>query len=87
MRKLPETGLQFIREFEEEEGTFVAFAVFWFAPDDEAIDGHAAEAALGVHLHGLAGDLAVLGRGEAGLIASDLIEQLPAAIRQLEEEI
>lgn len=37
-------------------------------------------AVLAVHLHGLAGDLAVEDLGEAGLIASDLIEYLPAAL-------
>jgi NAD(P)H-hydrate epimerase len=34
-----------------------------------------------VHVHGLAGDLAARARGERGLIASDLIEHLPAAQR------
>lgn len=40
-------------------------------------------ARLAVHLHGLAGDLAVKKRGEASLIASDLLEYLPAAFRRL----
>lgn len=35
-----------------------------------------------VYLHGLAGDLAARQTGEAGLIARDLIAQLPAAFRQ-----
>jgi NAD(P)H-hydrate epimerase len=38
-------------------------------------------AQLGVHLHGLAGDLARDELGEAGLIASDLVSYLPRAFR------
>ncbi|MCW3100803.1 MAG: carbohydrate kinase, YjeF related protein [Chthonomonadaceae bacterium] len=41
--------------------------------------------ALGVFLHGLAGDLAAAAHGEAGLVAGDLIDHLPAAHRLLEE--
>jgi NAD(P)H-hydrate epimerase len=37
----------------------------------------------GVFLHGLAGDLAAQAVGEEGLIASDLIEAIPGAIRQV----
>ena len=40
-------------------------------------------AKLGVYLHGLAGDIAAGLRGQAGLIAGDLIEQIPTAIRTL----
>ncbi len=43
--------------------------------------------ALGVFLHGLAGDLAAAAQGEAGLVAGDLIDHLPAAHRLLEELI
>ena len=39
-------------------------------------------AQLGVHLHGLAGDLARDQIGEVSLIATDLLDFLPAAIRQ-----
>ena len=38
---------------------------------------------LGVYLHGLAGDRVAAKRGEIGLIASDVIEELPHAIRYL----
>lgn len=38
-------------------------------------------ARLGVYLHGLAGDLAAQERGEIGLIASDLADKIPLAIR------
>ncbi len=40
-------------------------------------------ALLGTYLHGLAGDLAAREKGEHALIASDLIEFLPAAFRTL----
>ncbi len=36
-------------------------------------------AKLGVHLHGLAGDIGICGKGVHGLIASDIIENLPSA--------
>lgn len=38
----------------------------------------------GVYIHGLAGDLASFDKGEYGLIASDIVEQLPYAIRTLQ---
>ncbi len=41
---------------------------------------------LGIYLHGLAGDLAAARVGEAPLVASDLIEALPAAFAQLMAE-
>jgi NAD(P)H-hydrate epimerase len=40
-----------------------------------------AAAQLGVHLHGLAGDLARDAVGETALIATDLLQYLPAALR------
>jgi NAD(P)H-hydrate epimerase len=43
-----------------------------------------AAAQLGVHLHGRAGDLARDRQGEASLIATDIIDFLPAAFRQLQ---
>lgn len=43
-------------------------------------------ARLGVYLHGLAGDLAAKDRGEIGLIASDLVDRIPLAIRQYQEQ-
>ncbi len=39
-------------------------------------------ARLGVYLHGLTGDLAASVRGPIGLIASDLLDRIPQAIRQ-----
>ena len=39
-------------------------------------------ARLGVYLHGLAGDLAAKEQGEVGLLASDLADRIPLAIRQ-----
>jgi NAD(P)H-hydrate epimerase len=40
-------------------------------------------ARLGAHLHGIAGDLAVEEFGEISLVATDLIDYLPAAMRTL----
>jgi NAD(P)H-hydrate epimerase len=42
-------------------------------------------ARLAVHVHGRAGDLAAAELGRAALIASDLVERLPAAQRELPE--
>jgi NAD(P)H-hydrate epimerase len=41
-------------------------------------------ATVGAYLHGAAGDLATRKRGQRGQIASDLIEQLPSVIKQVE---
>ena len=49
--------------------------------------GVASGVALGtaVYLHGLAGDLAAAARGQAGLVAGDVAESLPSAIRRVLE--
>jgi NAD(P)H-hydrate epimerase len=43
-------------------------------------------ACLAVHVHGLAGDLAAAARGEVGMIASDLIDHLPAAFQHVQRQ-
>ncbi len=44
-------------------------------------------ASMGVYLHGLAADLAMGSKGTLGLIASDVIEALPAACLKLERDL
>lgn len=56
-------------------GVIVALLAQGFAPWDAA--------RLGVHIHGLAGDLAAAELGQVSLIASDLIDWLPRAFLQL----
>jgi hydroxyethylthiazole kinase-like uncharacterized protein yjeF len=41
----------------------------------------------GVHLHGLAGDLAEKEKTQPGLIASDLIDYLPKALAEIEQKV
>lgn len=43
-------------------------------------------AILGVYVHGLAGDLAAMARGEAGMLAGDVSYQLPRAIQEIKDE-
>jgi NAD(P)H-hydrate epimerase len=40
-------------------------------------------AVLGVYIHGYAGDLAVWETGQTGLMASDIVNSLPEAFKQL----
>jgi NAD(P)H-hydrate epimerase len=42
-------------------------------------------AMLGVYLHGFAGDLAAKEKGEISMLASDLLNKIPAAIKKLQE--
>ncbi|KJS13119.1 MAG: carbohydrate kinase [Peptococcaceae bacterium BRH_c8a] len=44
-------------------------------------------AAAGVYLHGRAGDAAAEQQGMAGMLATDILEQLPGIIKELENEI
>jgi len=43
-------------------------------------------AEVAVYLHGLAGDLAAMDKTQPGLIASDIIEYIPAALKSLENK-
>ena len=45
----------------------------------------AAAALVGCYIHGLAGDIAAAEKGEESLIASDIIEALPLAFRELSQ--
>ena len=57
-------------------GLVTAFACQHLDPFDAA--------RLGVHLHGLAGDLAAEELGQASMVASDLIRYLPKAFRAMD---
>jgi NAD(P)H-hydrate epimerase len=41
---------------------------------------------LGVYLHGLAGDIAASQKGQHSLIATDIIESIPAAFHSLKAQ-
>ena len=56
-------------------GVIAAFLAQGLTPFDAA--------QLGCHVHGLAGDLAARQLGEASLIASDLVQYLPHALKQI----
>jgi ADP-dependent NAD(P)H-hydrate dehydratase / NAD(P)H-hydrate epimerase len=56
-------------------GILAALLAQGFAPQDAM--------KLGVYLHGFVGDQVARAKGEIGLIASDLVEQLPAGLRDL----
>jgi NAD(P)H-hydrate epimerase len=51
--------------------------------DTEKKHGLLSAAIVGVYLHSLAGDLARREKGEMGLIASDIVEKIPEAIRNV----
>jgi len=59
-------------------GTIAAMFGLGFSIDDAV--------RIGVFLHGFAGDLAVKDKGEDGLIASDIMNQLPASVKVYREE-
>ena len=60
-------------------GVIASFIGQGMSPYDAAV--------LGVFLHGLAGDLAAEEKGEFGLIAGDVAEKLPYAIKGLKDGI
>jgi len=59
-------------------GVIAALLAQGLSPFDAAV--------LGVHAHGLAGDIAAAALGEVSLIASDLLDALPAAFIELAQQ-
>ncbi len=59
-------------------GILTGYLAQFYTPVEAAI--------IGVYLHGLAGDLAAIEMGKAGLIASDLVEFLPLSRKKVAEE-
>jgi NAD(P)H-hydrate epimerase len=57
-------------------GIITAFAGQGLTPKDAALAG--------VYIHGLAGDVAAVEKGEYGLIASDIAEAIPTAIKEVQ---
>lgn len=56
-------------------GVITALAAQGYKPEMAAV--------MGVYIHGMAGDLAAEQKGEYGLVASDIIDNLPRAIKQI----
>jgi ADP-dependent NAD(P)H-hydrate dehydratase / NAD(P)H-hydrate epimerase len=42
-------------------------------------------ACVATYVHGMAGDLAAASKGQAGIIAGDLVEQIPYALKLVDE--
>ena len=60
-------------------GIIVSLLAQGFSPFQAAV--------LGVYVHGLAGDIAAHDQGQYSMIASDIIEHLPHAIRYIRGEL
>lgn len=58
-------------------GVLLALLAQGYSPQDAAI--------MGTYLHGVAGDMAAESKGENGLIATDIVENLPLAWQRLEK--
>ena len=59
-------------------GVIAGFSAQGLKPYDAAV--------LGVYVHGAAGDIAAADKGEHGLIASDIAENIPYAVKELMED-
>jgi NAD(P)H-hydrate repair Nnr-like enzyme with NAD(P)H-hydrate dehydratase domain len=60
-------------------GCIVSLLAQCYSPSDSAI--------IGTYLHGLAGDLANMQMGQIALIASDIIQCLPIALKTFEKSV